>query len=54
MENRHIETPQRRLEMLKNVLTALTLDDMDTINEATNLIDAWINNTNGVKGYCRT
>ena len=49
-----IETPAKRLEALKAVLTAITLDDMDTINEATNIIDAWINNTMNVKGYCRT
>ena len=48
------ETPKNRLEALEMVLTALTLDDENTINEATNIIDAWINNTMGVKGYCRT
>jgi hypothetical protein len=48
------ETPEKRLEVLEMVLTYLTLDGQDTINEATNIIDAWINNTIGVKGYCRT
>lgn len=54
MKITRIDTPRTRLDTLQEVLTAITLDDMDTINEATNIIDAWINNTMHVKGYCRT
>jgi hypothetical protein len=54
MKNIFLDTPKHKLELLEVVLSAITLDDDDTINEATNIIDAWINNTIGVKGYCRT
>lgn len=52
--NQEQEKEKERLEELNLILTAISIDSEETINEATEIIQNWINNTIGVKGYCRT